>query len=108
MEIRHLTSLLLTAAYLMIPPPQAIKGRFRIDFSAPLSNWAQLRRFDSTSECAAALDSYRQKPPGGLRAVLQSKPQAAAAMRAARCISTHDPRVYETYPQSGPNRATTQ
>jgi hypothetical protein len=52
-----------------------------------------LRRFNSPSECDGAIDNYSHKPAGGLPAMLESKQQAIAAMRAARCISASDPRL---------------
>jgi hypothetical protein len=52
-----------------------------------------LRRFNSDAECEAALESYRQKPPGGLPAMLGSRRDAASAMRAAKCISINEPRL---------------
>ena len=93
MERHRLAALALFATYLMMPPPKLAGDHFQIDFTAPLSKWDQLRLFNSDSECEAALESYRRKPPGGLPAVLGSRTDAAAAMRAARCISTRDPRL---------------
>ena len=88
-----LAALVVFATYLMMPPPKLAGDHFQIDFAAPLSKWDQLRLFDSDAECEAALESYRQKPPGGLPAMLGSRTDAAAAMRAARCIATSDPRL---------------
>jgi hypothetical protein len=89
----HLAATVLLATYLMTPPPKLAGDHFQISFAAPLSKWDQLRLFNSDAECEAALESYRQKPPGGLPAMLGSKADALSAMRAARCISTHDPRL---------------
>jgi hypothetical protein len=92
--VRHrLAAVVLFATYLLVPPPKLADDHFQINFSAPLSKWDQLRLFNSDAECEAALESYRQKPPGGLPAMLGSKADALSAMRAARCISTHDPRL---------------
>lgn len=68
-----------------------VRDHFQTDFSAPLFKWDQLRLLNSDAECAAALESYRQQPPGGLPAMLGSKADAISAMRAAKCISTPDP-----------------
>ncbi len=62
---RHSAALLLAAAYLLMPPPEAVTNRFRIDFSAPLSTWAELRRFDSIAACERARKSYQRTPAGG-------------------------------------------
>jgi hypothetical protein len=92
--VRHcLAGVVLLATYLMVPPPKLVDDQFQINFSAPLYKWDQLRLFNSDAECEAALESYRQKPPGGLPALLGSRADALSAMRAARCISTDDPRL---------------
>jgi hypothetical protein len=69
-----------------------VGDHFEINFAAPLSEWDHLRLFSSNAECEAALGSYRQKPPGGLPAMLGSRTDAIFAMR-AKCISTRDPRL---------------
>lgn len=89
----HLAVIILLATYLMMPPPRPVGDHFQIDFSAPLSQWDQLRLFNSGEECEAALESYRQQPPGGLPAMLGSRADAISAMRAAKCIWTHDRRL---------------
>jgi hypothetical protein len=89
----HLAATVLIGTYLMIPPPRVVGDHFEINFAAPLSEWDQLRLFNSDAECEAALGSYRQKPPGGLPAMLGSRTDAISAMRAAKCISTRDPRL---------------
>ena len=89
----HLAAMVLLATYLIIPPPRLVGEHFQIDFSAPLTEWDQLRLFNSDEECEAALQGYRQKPPGGLPAMLGSRADAFSAMRAAKCISTTDPRL---------------
>ncbi len=95
MKLRgHVVLLLLAAAYLLMPPPEAVRNRFQIDFSAPLSRWVELRRFNSVTGCERARETYRRKPAGGLPAMLESRPQAEAAMCAAKCISIHDPRLH--------------
>ncbi len=93
MKCHHLAALVLAAAYLLMPPPEVAGDHFQINFSAPLSKWVELRRFNSASECETARQVYRQRPAGGLPAMLDSRQQAAAAMRAARCISTDDYRL---------------
>jgi hypothetical protein len=94
MMVGHrLAVLLLFGTYLIMPPPKFAGDHFQINFAAPLSKWDQLRLFKSDAECEAALESYRQKPPGGLPAMLGSRADAIAAMRAARCVSANDPRV---------------
>lgn len=93
MEGHHFVALLLAATYLIMPPPEVAGTRFQMNFSAPLSKWVELRRFNSASECDTAIDIYRHRPAGGLPAMLESKQQAMAAMRAARCISSKDPRL---------------
>jgi hypothetical protein len=89
----HLAAVVLFATYLIMPPAKFVGDRFQINFAASLSKWDQLRLFSSDTECEAALKSYRQKPPGGLPAMLGSRADALSAMRAARCISTSDPRL---------------
>jgi hypothetical protein len=91
MERHRLAALVVLATYLMIPPPKLSGDNFQINFSAPLSKWDQLRRFDSDADCEAVLEHYRHKPPGGLSAMLGGRSEAAAAMRAARCVPSHDP-----------------
>jgi hypothetical protein len=89
----HLAATVLIGTYLMIPPPRLVGDHFEINFAAPLSEWDQLRLFNSDAECEVALGSYRQEPPGGLPAMLGSRTDAISAMRAAKCISTRDPRL---------------
>jgi hypothetical protein len=89
----HIFALVLLGTYLMMPPPRLVGNHFQINFSAPLYKWDQLRLFNSDAECEAALASYRQEPPGGLPTMLGSRTEALAAMRAAKCISTNDPRL---------------
>jgi hypothetical protein len=92
--LRHrLAAAVLSATYLLVPPPKLADDHFKINFSAPLSKWDQLRLFDSDAECEAALESYRKKPPGGLPAMLGSRADALSAMHVAMCISTDDPRL---------------
>ena len=92
--VRHyLAAMVLLATYLMMPPPMVVGDHFEMNFAAPLSEWDQLRLFNSDAECEAALGSYRQKPPGGLPAMLGSRTDAVSAMRAAKCVWTHDPRL---------------
>ena len=43
-----------------------VGDHFQIDFSVSLFKWDQLRLLNSDAECAAALESYRRQPPGGL------------------------------------------
>jgi hypothetical protein len=89
----HLAAMVLVATYLMMPPPRMVGDHFQVNFSAPLSEWDQLRLFNSDAECEAALDRYRQAPPGGLPFIFDSRTDAVSAMRAAKCISTRDPRL---------------
>ena len=89
----HLAAIVLLATFLMMPPPRVVADHFEINFVAPLSQWDQVRLFNSDEECEAALASYRQKPLGGLPAMLGSRADAISAMRAAKCISTRDPRL---------------
>lgn len=92
MKRPHFVPLLL-ATYLIMPPPVVAGTRFQINFSAPLSRWVELRRFNSASECDTALAVYRHKPAGGLPMMLEDRQQAIAAMWASRCISAKDPRL---------------
>lgn len=92
----HFAALVLLATYLMIPPPRLVGDQFQINFSAPLSEWDQLRLFNSEKECEAALDSYRQEPPERLPVMLGSRTGAVSAMGVAKCLSTHDPRLKRT------------
>jgi hypothetical protein len=93
----HLAAMVLLATYLMMPPPRLVGDHFQINFSEPISEWDQLRLFKSAEECETALDSYRQVPPGGLPIMLGSRTEALSAMRAARCVSTRDPRLKRTW-----------
>ena len=93
MARHYFAAMVLFATYLMIPPPRVVGDQFQLNFSAPLAKWDQLRLFNSDAECEAALDRYRQKPPGGLTDMLGSRTEAVSAMRAAKCISTRDPRL---------------
>jgi hypothetical protein len=90
---RDYVSTLLLSIYLLMPPTKLAVDHLRINFSAPLSKWVEVRRFNSTSECENALENYRQNPPGGLSAVLESRQRALAAMKVAKCVSSHDPRL---------------
>jgi hypothetical protein len=91
--VRHyLVAMVLLATYLMMPPPRVVGDHFQTTFAPPLSEWVQLRLFDSDAECEAALGSYRQKPPGGLPHASQQNGRDLC-MRAAKCISTRDPRL---------------
>jgi hypothetical protein len=82
---------LLAATYLIMPPAEEAGTRFRINFSAPPSGWVELRRFNSASECAAAIDTYRHRPAGGLPAMLGSKQQAIAAMGGCQMYFNQQP-----------------
>ncbi len=93
MKCCRLAALLLGAAYLLMPPVGGFNNHDRINFAAPLPQWVELRRFNSESECDAALAVYRHEPVGGLRVMVGSKRQAEAAMLAARCVPTDDPRL---------------
>jgi hypothetical protein len=88
MKSHMFAALLLAASYLLMPPPEEAGTRFQINWSAPLSKWVELRRFNSASGCNAALHFYRERPAGGLPAMLESKQQAIAAMRAAKAPTT--------------------
>lgn len=91
MERYRLAALVLLSIYLIMPPPKLSGDNFQANFSAPLSKWTQLRRFNSDAECEAALEHYRHKPPGSLTNMFGSKAEAAAAMRAARCVPSSEP-----------------
>jgi hypothetical protein len=90
----YLTAMLLAGWYLMVPPPKVFVDHFEINFSAPLYKWTQLRRFDSASQCDAARQFYANHPED-LSHILDSREQATAAMRAAKCLSTRDPRLQQ-------------
>jgi hypothetical protein len=89
----RLAAVVLLATYLIMPPPKFVGDHFQTNFAAPLSKWDEIRLFNSDAECETALEAYRKKPPGGLPAMLGSRADALSAMRAARCISTSDPRL---------------
>ena len=91
MQRHRLAALVLLATYLIMPPPKLSGDNLQINFSAPISKWDQLRRFNSDAECEAVLEHYRHKPPGGLSAMFGSRAEAAAAMRAARCVPSREP-----------------
>jgi hypothetical protein len=104
MKCNHLAAPLLVAAYLLMPPPEVAGDHFHINFSAPLAKWAEVRRFNSMAACESARQVYRQKPLGGLPAMLESRQEALAAMRAAKCVSANDPRLKATgLPDSVPS-----
>jgi hypothetical protein len=97
MKCNHLAALLLVAAYLLMPPPDGVaRDHFHINFSAPLAKWAEVRRFNSMAACESARQVYRQKPLGGLPTMLESRQEALAAMRVAKCVSANDPRLKAT------------
>jgi hypothetical protein len=86
-------ALALVGWYLMIAPPRQINDRFETNFSAPLDKWVQLRLFKLQSECEAARDAYAKNPPAGVTDMLSSKADALTVMKAAKCVSTDDPRL---------------
>ena len=96
MKCNHLAAPLLVAAYLLMPQPKVAGDHFDINFSAPLAKWAEVRRFNSMAACESTRQVYRQKPLGGLPAMLESRQEALAAMRAAKCVSANDPRLKAT------------
>jgi hypothetical protein len=96
MKCNHLAAPLLVAAYLLMPPPEVAGDHFHINFSAPLAKWTEVRRFNSMAACERARQVYQQKPLGGLPAMLESRQEALAAMRAAKCVSANDPRLKAT------------
>src|ERR1700722_16787703 len=96
MKCNHLAALLLVAAYLLMPPPKETGDSFHINFSAPLAKWAEVRRFNSMAACEGAIQAYRQKSLGGLPAMLESREEALAAMRAAQCVPANAPRLKAT------------
>ncbi|HTY56023.1 MAG TPA: hypothetical protein VMB26_12520 [Candidatus Binataceae bacterium] len=83
----------LLAWYLMIPPPAEISSDLQTNFSAPLAQWDELRRFDSSSQCEAVRKAYAQKPPGAISDMLGGKQQALATMTKAQCVKGDDPRL---------------
>lgn len=82
--------------YLMTaPPPPNDGGKFDFDLSAPLSQWDIAGSYDRAAECMQALGE--EIKPSTFRAMgmdaKMTQQQAYRYSRAARCISTDDPRL---------------
>jgi hypothetical protein len=92
MKFRHLAALALVGWYLMMPPPRTVGDHFETNFSAPLSKWTKIRRFDLQSQCETTREAYQQKPTGNLVDMLGAA-QAQATTQAAKCVATDDPRL---------------
>jgi hypothetical protein len=84
--------LLLLGWYLIVAPPRD-PGRHSADFSALLPDWVRLRLFDDVSQCLAMLRDCERKPPESLTLMLNGIKNARAAMDAAPCVATSDPRL---------------
>jgi hypothetical protein len=89
---RHLAAIALVGWFLMMPPPRTVGDHFETNFSAPLSKWTRLRRFDLQSQCESAREAYRQKPTGNL-VIMLGAVEAQATTKASRCVASDDPRL---------------
>jgi hypothetical protein len=89
---RHLAAFALVGWFLMMPPPRTVGDHFETNFSAPLSKWTRLRRFDLQSQCESAREAYRQKPTGNL-VIMLGAAEAQATTKASQCVASDDPRL---------------
>ncbi|HXN14034.1 MAG TPA: hypothetical protein VN865_13050 [Candidatus Acidoferrales bacterium] len=89
---RHLAAIALVGWFLMMPPPRTVGDHFETNFSAPLSKWTRLRRFDLQSQCESAREAYRQKPTGNL-VIMLGAAEAQATTKASQCVASDDPRL---------------
>jgi hypothetical protein len=89
---RHLAVIALVGWFLMMPPPRTVGDHFETNFSAPLSKWTRLRRFDLQSQCESAREAYRQKPTGNL-VIMLGAAEAQATTKASQCVASDDPRL---------------
>jgi hypothetical protein len=89
---RHLAAIALVGWFLMMPPPRTVGDHFETNFSAPLSKWTRLRRFDLQSQCESAREAYRQKPTGNL-VIMLGAVEAQATTKASQCVASDDPRL---------------
>ena len=62
------------------------------NFSAPLSKWTRVRRFDLQSQCEAPREAYQQKPTGNL-VIMLGAAQAQATTKASQCVAGDNART---------------
>jgi hypothetical protein len=94
MRLRHAAALALAAWFLMMPPPKPVGDHFVSNFSAPLSKWTRVRRFDLQSQCETTRAAYQQKPTGNL-VIMLGAAEAQATTKASQCVAGDDPRLKE-------------
>ncbi|MGA6972363.1 MAG: hypothetical protein WBY93_12080 [Candidatus Binatus sp.] len=92
MKPRHAAALAFVAWYLMMPPPRPVGDHFETNFSAPLSKWTKVRRFDLQSRCETVREAYQQKPTDNL-VIMLGTAEAQATTKASLCIAGDDPRL---------------
>jgi len=88
MKLRHAAALALVG-WLMMTPPTARDGK--ILYNAPLADWEHERGGDTEAQCRANIENL-------LRGIKKAYPDSLKeekwqAVRAAKCISTDDPRL---------------
>lgn len=62
------------------------------NFSAPLSKWTKVRRFEEQSQCETTREAYQQKPTGNL-VIMLGATEAQATTKASQCVAADDPRL---------------
>jgi hypothetical protein len=92
MKPHHAAALALAAWFLMMPPPKPVGDHFVTNFTAPLSKWTRVRRFEEQSQCETVRASYQKKPTGNLVIMLGAQ-QAQATTKASQCVASDDPRL---------------
>jgi hypothetical protein len=92
MKLHHAAAFALAAWFLMMPPPRPVGDHFETNFSAPLSKWTRVRRFDLQSQCETTREAYRQKPTGNL-VIMLGEAKAQATSKASQCVASDDPRL---------------
>jgi hypothetical protein len=92
MKPHHAAAFALAAWFLMMPPPKPVGDHFKTNFSAPLSKWTRVRRFDLQSQCETTREAYQQKPTGNL-VIMLGAAEAQATTKASQCVAGEDPRL---------------
>lgn len=92
MKLHHAAEFALAAWFLMMPPPRPVADHFKTNFSAPLSKWTRVRRFDLQSQCETSREAYQQKPTGNL-VIMLGATEAQATTKASQCVAGDDPRL---------------
>jgi hypothetical protein len=92
MKLHHAAAFALAAWFLMMPPPKPVGDHFVTNFSAPLSKWTMVRRFDLQSQCETVREAYQKKPTGNL-VIMLGAAEAQVTTKASQCVAGDDPRL---------------